>query len=284
MNQDYHLVEDFYSRLFEVVRLQDALQMVQDGAIEEQFQVPRYGYNDLMPFVEWVDGARNLLENEWNLPNQQKLESNPFIYVGRFLRAVSLNHQRSGKHERRLMSLSLDLLKGKNYNSIQLEVVKVKPMQFLGGSNKVVTHKRQQIHSQWVEQHKSAFFGGNIIAFESNDELQSKDDHTFIYGLFDPSLKVRKVVYVGQSINPRSRLKQHILSPGTIGKLNWLSKMVVRGVYPKMLILDEVPLSKAMEYERRYIYVAHTLNATPLFPKHKTLLNKQLTTFSPLAM
>jgi hypothetical protein len=67
-------------------------------------------------------------------------------------------------------------------------------------------------------------------------------EKTYIYVLFEPEtdLKSLQVRYVGQTKNPSIRLKQHIVSPGSIKKVIWVGDLINKGIYPLMGIIDLV--------------------------------------------
>ena len=78
------------------------------------------------------------------------------------------------------------------------------------------------------------------------------DGTTYIYALFQE--EKRKVWYVGQTVNPSLKLRQHITSPGTIDKAKWIGGLLNKGCYPRMIIMACVPISKASILKQAYIY------------------------------
>jgi len=60
----------------------------------------------------------------------------------------------------------------------------------------------------------------------------------FIYGLVDP--RDTKVYYVGRTTRPKARLDQHINAKANGPKRRWISDLIDNGLYPEMLILEEV--------------------------------------------
>ena len=78
------------------------------------------------------------------------------------------------------------------------------------------------------------------------------DGTTYIYALFQE--EKRKVRYVGQTVNPSLKLRQHITSPGTIDKVKWIGELLNKDCYPRMVIMKCVPISKASILKQAYIY------------------------------
>ena len=79
---------------------------------------------------------------------------------------------------------------------------------------------------------------------------------TYIYVLFEENEKFDKLTvrYVGQTVSPASRLQQHTISPGNIDKVAWIGGLLNKGTFPKMAIVDCVPISDSAILERAYIY------------------------------
>ena len=104
---------------------------------------------------------------------------------------------------------------------------------------------------------------------------QAEDGFTYLYALVETdsrnsSLKVR---YVGQTIKPAIRLRQHVLQPGTIEKVKWVGSLLNEGKYPKMAIFEKVVISEAKQKEKAAIYA---------FSECETLWDKEINEFRPI--
>lgn len=122
-----------------------------------------------------------------------------------------------------------------------------------------------------------SFYNGECDIVRYNENYSSAiEGFTYIYVLFEDEPK-RKVKYVGQTIQPAQRLKQHILSPGNIEKLAWIGKMVNEGKFPCMGIVDIVPLIDASRMERTYVYAFADFQQNDGKDIKDILLNKSLT-------
>lgn len=72
----------------------------------------------------------------------------------------------------------------------------------------------------------------------------------YIYGLVDPvSNKIR---YVGKSIDPESRLKQHIKDQSHVYRTCWIHSLLERGLKPTYIILEMVKPGNDWEVRERY--------------------------------
>ena len=74
---------------------------------------------------------------------------------------------------------------------------------------------------------------------------------TAIYALIDPNSF--RVHYVGQSINPLTRLEQHVADIGPSKRAQWIRELTTTGQLPMMKILEVVTDSQADECEQRWI-------------------------------
>ena len=94
---------------------------------------------------------------------------------------------------------------------------------------------------------------------------------TYIYCLYNPSnMEVR---YVGKTINPVERFKNHISDAKRLNKYpvhKWINKLIKSNIEPKMQVIDFTDLESEWEQaEKDYITFFRWLNKT----KNKTLLN-----------
>lgn len=76
---------------------------------------------------------------------------------------------------------------------------------------------------------------------------------TFIYGLIDP--RTKKVVYVGKSNDPKSRLAGHLASDihPSLAVSKWSLQLRKLKLSPKVIILEEVLIEKWREREIKWI-------------------------------
>lgn len=72
-----------------------------------------------------------------------------------------------------------------------------------------------------------------------------------IYVLIDP--RDNTVRYVGKTLNPRARLKQHTFGRGNAERDSWVSELRSAGFAPRMEILEKVPISGWEAAERKWI-------------------------------
>jgi len=149
----------------------------------------------------------------------------------------------------------------------------------------------ESLRSAWEEYSgkESPFPDDNIIfkceSFYSNEcdvvrynETYSNapDNSTYIYVLFEEET-MRRVKYVGKTITPGQRLKQHVLTPGNLEKLAWIGKLVNEGRFPCMGIIDTVPLINASRIEQTYVYAFADFERNDGQDIKDVLLNKSLT-------
>lgn len=78
-----------------------------------------------------------------------------------------------------------------------------------------------------------------------------------IYALKDP--ETRKIRYVGQTVAPKKRLRQHLLDKCRCHRTNWIAELKSRGLVPEFEALFGVPDSEAAEWEIRTIASAKNL-------------------------
>jgi hypothetical protein len=89
----------------------------------------------------------------------------------------------------------------------------------------------------------------NDFAFEGRDEIA-------IYGLIDPTTRVMR--YVGQTVNPEARYKQHVTLEGrqcNPDKTSWIYSVLAEGLLPTMYIFGIVPKKDAYAIEMVTIYI-----------------------------
>lgn len=79
-----------------------------------------------------------------------------------------------------------------------------------------------------------------------------------VYTLIDP--RTNKIRYIGQSINPEQRYKQHLSCDDGSPRVHWIQELRAQGVHPKMVILESgLSVHDAPEAEMRWIRRAHSL-------------------------
>jgi hypothetical protein len=86
----------------------------------------------------------------------------------------------------------------------------------------------------------------------------------YIYALYDPAF-VSKRIYIGKSINPDKRKKDHIKESkrpeNDTLKNRWIRKMLNRGIKPEYKILYEVPKNNSWrKAEQKFVAFAKALN------------------------
>ena len=114
---------------------------------------------------------------------------------------------------------------------------------------------------------------GQIINY-GDEYLKAPDGTTYIYVLFEEVNESRKVKYVGQTVNPSTRLKEHTTCPGTIDKVKWIGGLLNNDCYPKMGIIKSVPISEARILERTYMYAFEDFERKMDQKRGEILLNK----------
>ncbi len=78
-----------------------------------------------------------------------------------------------------------------------------------------------------------------------------KTDIAYIYALIDPTND--EVRYIGKSIEPMKRLREHICSNDNTYRGKWVKSLIKENYKPKMKILKICPLSEFVEHETYYI-------------------------------
>ena len=78
-------------------------------------------------------------------------------------------------------------------------------------------------------------------------------DICYIYALLDPQTGV--VRYIGKTIRPKERLKQHIdrSKKPRYKKECWIKSLINKGLYPEMIIIDECDFEDSSLIEEMYI-------------------------------
>lgn len=74
----------------------------------------------------------------------------------------------------------------------------------------------------------------------------------FIYALCEPTGEVR---YVGKTVDPTERLRQHLGCNRNRYKRAWLSKLVSAGEKPVLKVLAKVPAENSFAEERRWMQI-----------------------------
>ena len=89
-----------------------------------------------------------------------------------------------------------------------------------------------------------------VTLAEKDTRLRAKRGFVFIYVLH----KDANAHYVGKTVNPQNRLKQHLFHSHSKLVSTWANELLSDGKYPVMSILDEVPAAQATGYEEAYIH------------------------------
>jgi hypothetical protein len=106
------------------------------------------------------------------------------------------------------------------------------------------------------------FYGDDCDLISYKDPYPiAPDGKTNIYVLFevetvtygDVKCEKSKVRYVGQSVNPAKRLRQHVLCPGSEKRVIWVAEQLKKGEYPRMAIVDVVDKGDATNAETMFI-------------------------------
>lgn len=78
-------------------------------------------------------------------------------------------------------------------------------------------------------------------------------EFNYVYVLRDP--RTKKVHYVGTTVNPQSRLWQHMSMqyPGNVAKNAWIRDLIDHGLKPELLVVEECQHIEAFAAEKRWI-------------------------------
>lgn len=79
----------------------------------------------------------------------------------------------------------------------------------------------------------------------------TKAKTAYIYALIDP--RDNQVRYVGRTVNPDSRLYQHLKKSTGLAKQLWLAELKAIGLTPKFEILEIVPIKREKIAEQFWI-------------------------------
>jgi len=107
-----------------------------------------------------------------------------------------------------------------------------------------------------IQQKYEGFCEGHCDCLHYGDSYENAPDGMeYIYVLFEPGSDATpgRVRYVGRTINPSRRLKQHITRPGTIEKVAWVGGLLNEGKCPCMGIVDVVKKEDATRMEQAYV-------------------------------
>lgn len=77
------------------------------------------------------------------------------------------------------------------------------------------------------------------------------EGYTYIYSLVDPF--TNEIRYVGKTVNPRERYKEHLKEKYNTRKCNWVQSLLLKGVEPEFMVLDIVKTEEWEFWERHYI-------------------------------
>lgn len=78
-------------------------------------------------------------------------------------------------------------------------------------------------------------------------------DWEYIYYLADP--RIGEVRYVGRTVNPKDRLKNHLNKAKNKGtkRVKWIASLRSEGVKPSLIVVDKVPLGEGRFWEKFWI-------------------------------
>jgi hypothetical protein len=124
----------------------------------------------------------------------------------------------------------------------------------------------------------NAFYDGECVVVYDEESFElAPEGQTYIYVLYEEGkFGYPKVRYVGQSIDPSNRLKQHVLYPGSIDKVTWIGGLLNINETPKMAIIDSVDISSSFIAEKAYIYAFSELEGWQDNDLKRILLNKSM--------
>jgi uncharacterized protein YozE (UPF0346 family) len=129
-----------------------------------------------------------------------------------------------------------------------------------------------------IQERCEKFYNGECDIIIYGDTYQkAPDGKTYIYVLFESREDcVYKVRYVGQTIDPTRRLKEHITCPGNIEKVIWTAKLLEAGRYPGMGVIEMVDKKDAVISEETYIIAFGDCERKPDQSISEVLFNVQL--------
>jgi GIY-YIG catalytic domain len=76
----------------------------------------------------------------------------------------------------------------------------------------------------------------------------------YIYGLYEPDTGALR--YIGKSIRPHQRLRNHINDKSKCHRTNWIQSLVARGLEPELQIIEEIRVAWLWQDSERY-WIAH---------------------------
>lgn len=132
-----------------------------------------------------------------------------------------------------------------------------------------------------IIQNVEGFFADEVEGLMLGDQHQdAPDGFTYIYCLFEEHEYFNKLIrYIGQTVSPANRIKQHTVAPGNIEKVAWVGGLLNKDTYPKMAILDLISITNSIKEEEKYIHYANFYQKWE-FKLDPMLLNKQLIKFT----
>lgn len=88
----------------------------------------------------------------------------------------------------------------------------------------------------------------------------------YIYGLIDP--RTDEICYVGQSVNHKNRLKQHLIDKNDTSKTRWIAELQSINLAPNIVVLDKAQAKEEANYKENWwiVFARHkqwqTVNGT----------------------
>ena len=107
-----------------------------------------------------------------------------------------------------------------------------------------------------IQMNCESFYEDECDILRYGDSYQkAPNGKTYIYVLFESKgdYGCPRVRYVGQTVNPAQRLKQHVICPGSIKKTIWMGKLLEEKNYPCMGIVELVNKKDVALAEETYI-------------------------------
>ena len=121
------------------------------------------------------------------------------------------------------------------------------------------------------------YYGECDIIMYGDTYQKAPHGKTYIYVLFESIENQNyQVRYVGQSIDPSRRLKEHVTCPGNIEKLIWTANLLETGRYPSMGVIELVDRGEAAISEEIYIIAFGDCERKPDQSISEVLFNVQL--------